>query len=487
MPVVIQTKLATTTPVIDAVPASLAPGELAVNPDSKRLWVGTGNNQVAELITGGRPDAGTLQGQTLMWNATANNWEVNGTVRTTTFGQIAFRNTAANADLDFRIGSAGSSSNNFSIQNDVTNTTGTISFYSGLLANGTSLQRQILLTPSQVEIFPSLGTSDTGTAKVAYVHGNLQVGKANATVDAEGGEIRLLGADGAWSGIIDVRGTSAARELRMYVGNTTTGNLRLMNVNATSTGGISLETGPATTTGVKITSNLVTLNGRTVHSAGTTTKLNFDIALEKRATITFSTPDENNPVREGDNRGEIYFQDKTTSGPNHRMQYNVLNKHMFGVRKIDTDGSYLPKADKMEINSSGVKVYGNIRTGPEVANAGSKDGGQIELEGPDSSLAYVADIRTITAGDSLTSYYRLRPIGDHTSGGILIGGQGSGNSQPAIFLYTNGEARFKIDSGGIVKGVWNDNGTSNQNGQFRVVTTAQLPATRDANIIYFVV
>ena len=484
MAVVIKTKLATTAPIADAVPAQLAPGELAVNPESKRLWVGTSGNQVAELITSGRPDAGTIQGQTLMWNATANNWEVNGSVRTTANGQIELRNNAANADIDYRIGSAGSSSNNFSIQNDVTNTTGTISLYSGLLADGTSLQRQLTLSPSTVEIFPNLGIANTEAPQTAYIHGNLRVGKADATVDAEGGEIRLLGADGLISGVIDIIGTPTARELRMYTGETTAGNLRIINSDSASTGGISLETGPATTAGLNITSNLVTLNGRTVHSAGTTTKLNFDIALEKRATITFSTPDQNNPIRDGGNRGEIYYQDQTPT-VNHRIQYNAVNKHMFGVKPLNLDNSFGNKVDVMQISNNLVKIFGNIRIGPEVASPASNEGGQIELVGPDSSIAYVTDIRTVTADDSLTSYYRLRPVGDHTAGGILIGGQGGGNSQPNIFLYTSGALRMYVDSVGIVRGLWNNAGNPNPLSQFKVVSA--MPATPDANTIYFVV
>ena len=128
-----------------------------------------------------------------------------------------------------------------------------------------------------------------------------------------------------------------------------------------------------------------------------------------------------------------------------------------------------------------------MRIGPEIAGATSQEGGQIELVGTDSATAYVTDIRTATAGDSLTSSYRIRPVGDHTSGGIRIGGQGGGNSQPSIIMYTgvSGSARFKIDSAGIVKGLWNNNGTSNSDAQFRVVST--MPTTPDANIIYFVV
>jgi hypothetical protein len=484
MAVVIKTKLATTAPIADAVPAQLAPGELAVNPESKRLWVGTSGNQVAELITSGRPDAGTIQGQTLMWNATANNWEVNGSVRTTANGQIALRNNAANADIDYRIGSAGSGSSSFSIQNDVTNTTGTISLYSGVLANGTSLQRQLTLSPSTVEIFPNLGIANAEAPKTAYIHGNLRVGKADATVGAEGGEIRLLSADGKITGVIDVRGTSTAGELRMYTGEPTAGNLRIINSAPTSTGGISLETGTATTQGVLITSNLVNFNGRTVHSAGTTTQLNFDIALQKKAAITFSTPDQNNPIRGGGNRGEIYYQDQTPT-VNHRIQYNAVNKHMFGVRPLNPDNSFANKVDVMQISNNLVKIFGNLKIGPELA--GSQEGGQIEFVGPDLALAYVTDIITSTADNSLTSNYRLRPVGDHTAGGIVIGGQGGGNSQPAIYLYTDGALRFYIDAAGITRGLWNNNGVSNPFSQFVVVTTAQLPATRDANIIYFVV
>ena len=210
--------------------------------------------------------------------------------------------------------------------------------------------------------------------------------------------------------------------------------------------------------------------------------MNFSLPAEKRGYIAFSVPDQNNPARPGSLRGEIYYQDQTPT-VNHRIQYNSVNKHMFGVTPLNNDNSFGNKADKMEINSFGVKVFGNLRVGPQDT---TQEGGQVEYNAPDGSIGYITDLVTGANGNPATeAFFRIRPVGTHTSGGILIGGEGGGNSQPSIFMYTDGDVRFKIDSGGIVKGLWNDNGTSNSNAQFRVVST--MPATPDANIIYFVV
>ena len=57
-----------------AVPASLVQGELAVNTQAKKLWVGDNVPSVIELL-GGAVAEGAADNDQLRWNSTTNSWE----------------------------------------------------------------------------------------------------------------------------------------------------------------------------------------------------------------------------------------------------------------------------------------------------------------------------------------------------------------------------------------------------------------------------
>lgn len=79
---------------------------------------------------------------------------------------------------------------------------------------------------------------------------------------------------------------------------------------------------------------------------------------------------------------------------------------------------------------------------------------------------------TLVAGTTLTA-----------TGGIIASAIGA--TTPSTGAFTTLTTSSTIIASGIIKGVWSNAGTANADSQFQVV--AALPATPDANTIYFVV
>lgn len=114
------------------------------------------------------------------------------------------------------------------------------------------------------------------------------------------------------------------------------------------------------------------------------------------------------------------------------------------------------------------------------------EGAQIELKAPDKNPSYIIDLVGTNPATAGTSNLRIRPVGTNTAG-IIIGGEGGGNSGSFFRVHTGGAttARFKIDSTGKIFGLFTGTGVTQPDSKFEVVSA--LPNNADTNTIYFVV
>ena len=92
--------------------ATLAHGELAVDPAAGKLYVGDGANNTVTLTGGGSVNPGTADGQTLRWEAGNSRWEATDSLKISSTGSV----TLANGNL---IANRTGGNFNFTLQSDV--------------------------------------------------------------------------------------------------------------------------------------------------------------------------------------------------------------------------------------------------------------------------------------------------------------------------------------------------------------------------------
>lgn len=130
------------------------------------------------------------------------------------------------------------------------------------------------------------------------------------------------------------------------------------------------------------------------------------------------------------------------------------------------------------------EVNNILKIGPQ--RNSTTEGAEIHLQAPDNRTSYIIDLVGSDPATAETSNLRIRPKGNNTAG-IIIGGEGGGNSGSFFRVHTGGAttARFNIDSTGKIFGLFTGTGVTQSDSKFEVVSA--LPNNADTNTIYFVV
>jgi len=478
MSTVIQTKHSLTT---TNEPATLADGELAVNPVDGKLWAGNGgvNALIASPVVEG--NALTLEGENKAYylNSTNQNAGTLNAARLTGTYAISVSGNAATATLATNATTAANSTlfdgNNAAYyQNSTNQTAGTLpsarlsGSYNITAATATNADDSALLDGSNSAFYRNAGNLNAGTLPTARISGSyagittvgtlslLQVTGSATFSDLSGVGDRSIGVNAAGR-LIELAGSGgiALTDLSVAVAAAGTPNLSYNNANGVFTYTPPDLTSYATATSATAFSNKTGNISQWTNDSGYLTAFTETDTLD---TVTTRGATTANAVTVGSltSTGEITANGGLALGDN--------DKATFGV------------SDDLEIYHSGTNSHitdtgtGNLIIGGanvEITTAG----GTKYLQGAANVLKLYhtgsEKLRTSAAGIDVT--------GDVTATGNLTSKGIDDNATTTALT---------ISSASVITGLFTGVGVSQPSSKFEVVSA--LPGSPDANTIYFV-